>query len=132
MQCPKCGSTHIRKTGRQSGKKTYIGVQGGRQFMDAYESKMTAVNNHVSGVIAWVLGDHSSKRFKLLWQVISCWHSYFYVIDGYPFYSGFISDKDHIVSQTYMTRVEGKNSLFRHNLARHIVKHFAIQSSKKC
>ena len=78
----------------------------------------TAVNKHTPGVIAWVLGDRSSKTFKLLWQIISCWHSYFYVTDGYPVYPGFISNEDHIVSKTYMTRVEGENSRFRHYLAR--------------
>jgi len=65
----------------------------------------TAVNKHIPGVIAWVLGDRSSETFKLLWQIISCWHSYFYVTDGYPVYPCFISDEDHIVSKTYMTRV---------------------------
>ncbi|MBD2248544.1 IS1 family transposase [Nostoc sp. FACHB-888] len=32
----------------------------------------TAVNKHIPGVIAWVLGDRSSETFKLLWQIISC------------------------------------------------------------
>lgn len=39
-------------------------------------------------------------------------------IDGYPVYPCFISNEDHIVSKTYMTRVEGENSRFRHYLAR--------------
>ncbi|MBE8987788.1 IS1 family transposase [Nostoc sp. LEGE 12450] len=76
------------------------------------------MNKHIPGVIAWVLSDRSSETFKLLWQIISCWHSYFYVTDGYPVYPCFISDEDHIVSKTYMTRVEGENSRFRHYLAR--------------
>ena len=37
----------------------------------------TAVNKHVPGVIAWVLGDRSSETFKLLWQIIRCWRCLF-------------------------------------------------------
>ena len=91
----------------------------------------TAVNKHVPGVIAWVLGDRSSKTFKLLWQIISCWHSYFYVTDGYSVYPCFISDEDHIVSKTYMTRVEGENSRFRHYLARLHRKTFCYSKSEE-
>ncbi len=89
----------------------------------------TAVNKHTPGVIAWVLGDRSSETFKLLWQVISCWHSFFYVTDGYSVYPCFISDEDHIVSKTYMTRVEGENSRFRHYLARLHRKSFCYSKS---
>ncbi|BAU08800.1 IS1 transposase [Fischerella sp. NIES-3754] len=90
----------------------------------------TAVNKHIPGVIAWVLGDRSSNTFKLLWQAISCWHSYFYVTDGYLVYPCFISDEDHIVSKTYMTRVEGENSRFRHYLARLHRKTFCYSKSE--
>ncbi len=38
--------------------------------------------------------------------------------DGYPVYPCFINTEDHIVSKTYMTRVEGENSRLRHYLAR--------------
>ncbi len=91
----------------------------------------TAVNKHNPGVIAWVLGDRSSETFKLLWQIISCWHSYFYVTDGYPVYPCFISNEDHIVSKTYMTRVEGENSRFRHYLARLRRKTFCYSKSEE-
>ena len=76
------------------------------------------MNKHTPGILAWVLGNRSSKTFKLLWQIIRCWHSYFYVTDGYPVYPCFISNEDHLVSKTYMTRVEGENSRLRHYLAR--------------
>ena len=92
--------------------QTFIGSKKNKIWL------WTAVNKHVPGVIAWVLGDRSSETFKVLWQIISCWNSYFYVTDGYPVYPCFISDEDHIVSKTYMTRVEGENSRFRHYLAR--------------
>ncbi len=65
----------------------------------------TAVNKSYPGILAWVLGDRSSETFKLLWLIIKCWNSDFYVTDGYPVYPSFISNEDHIVSKTYMTRV---------------------------
>lgn len=91
----------------------------------------TAVNKHFPGVIAWTLGDRSSNTFKILWQIISCWHCYFYVTDGYVVYPGFINSEDHIVSKTYMTRVEGENSRFRHYLARLHRKTFCYSKSKE-
>ncbi len=65
-----------------------------------------------------MLGDRSAETFKLLWQSVHCWHSYFYVTDGYKVYQRFIDDADHIVAKTYMTRVEGENTRLRHYLAR--------------
>jgi IS1 family transposase len=91
----------------------------------------TAVNKHIPGILAWVLGDRSSETFKVLWQIISCWHSYFYVTDGYPVYPCFISNEDHIVSKTYMTRVEGENSRLRHYLARLHRKTFCYSKSEE-
>ncbi len=91
----------------------------------------TAVNKHTAGVIAWVLGNRSSETFKLLWQIISCWHYYFYVTDGYAVYPCFISNEDHIVSKTYMTRVEAENSRFRHYLARLHRKTFCYSKSEE-
>lgn len=37
MQCPECGSTHIRKNGIQKGKQNHICVNCARQFIDRYE-----------------------------------------------------------------------------------------------
>ena len=91
----------------------------------------TAVNKHIPGILVWVLGDRSSETFKLLWQTICCWHSYFYVTDGYPVYPCFISNEDHIVSKTYMTRVEGENSRLRHYLARLHRKTFCYSKSEE-
>ncbi len=65
-----------------------------------------------------MLGDRSAETFKPLWQVVSCWHSYFYITDGYKVYQSFIDDADQIVDKTYMTRVEGENTRLRHYLAR--------------
>lgn len=78
----------------------------------------TAVNHFRAGILAWVVGDHSAQTFKPLWQIVRCWQCYFYVTDGWKVYPSFIEAGDHIVSKTYMTRVEGENTRLRHYLAR--------------
>ncbi len=78
----------------------------------------TAVNHWRSGIIAWTIGDRSSVTFQLLWVVVKCWQSFWYVTDGYAVYPKFIDGSQHIVSKTYMTRVEGENTRLRHYLAR--------------
>lgn len=67
---------------------------------------------------AYAERNRSSETFKYLWSSIKCWHSFWYVSDGYPVYPNFIEPEDHLVSQTYMTRVEGENTRLRHYLAR--------------
>jgi integrase len=44
----------------------------------------------------------SSETFKHLWLTIKCWHSFWYVSDGYSVYRSFIEPEDHLVSKTYM------------------------------
>lgn len=39
MQCPRCGSTHIRRNGTQTGKQNYICVNCRRQFIQQYDPK---------------------------------------------------------------------------------------------
>ncbi len=39
MQCPRCGSTHIRKNGKKQGKQNHICCACQRQFIDIYEPK---------------------------------------------------------------------------------------------
>src|SRR4028119_978566 len=39
MQCPRCGSTHIRRNGTQRGKQNYICVNCRRQFIQHYDPK---------------------------------------------------------------------------------------------
>ena len=36
MQCPECGSTHIRKNGKNKGKQNHICVDCRRQFIEDY------------------------------------------------------------------------------------------------
>lgn len=75
-------------------------------------------NRGLPGIIAWVIGDYSAETFKPLWRILKGWESFFYATDGYVVYPMFIDDGDHIVSKTYITRVEGKNMRLRHYLAR--------------
>jgi IS1 family transposase len=78
----------------------------------------TAVNHWQHGIIAWKIGARSSLTFQLLWVVVKCWQSFWYVTDGYAVYPKFINGSQHIVSKTYMTRVEGENTRLQHYLAR--------------
>ncbi len=78
----------------------------------------TVVNHWKPGIILWTLGDRSSQTFEKLWVIIRCWHSFWYVTDGYPVYPSYIAPEDHLISKTYMTRVEGENTRLRHYLAR--------------
>ena len=78
----------------------------------------TAVDHFKPGILGWVLGDHSSKTFKPLWEFVEKWRCYFYVTDGWKVYPMFIPDSDQIICKTYMTRVEGENTRLRYYLAR--------------
>lgn len=76
------------------------------------------MNHWQPGILVWVVGDRSAETFKRLWSVVKCWQSFWYVTDGYPVYPKFIEDASHLISKTYMTRVEGENTRLRHYLAR--------------
>jgi Transposase and inactivated derivatives, IS1 family len=39
MQCPKCGSSHIRKNGKRGAKQNHICADCGRQFIDSYSQR---------------------------------------------------------------------------------------------
>ncbi len=78
----------------------------------------TVVNHQKKGIILWNIGDRSHESFEPIWQIIKCWHSFFYVTDGWKVYPMYIESEDHLISKTYMTRVEGENTRLRHYLAR--------------
>lgn len=78
----------------------------------------TAVNHHQAGILAWVIGDRSAATFEHLWRIVKCWQCFWYVSDGWSVYPMFIEAADHLVSKTYMTRVEGENIRLQHYLAR--------------
>lgn len=92
--------------------QTFVGRQRNKLWL------WTAVNHKQPGILASVLGDRSAETFKPLWQIVKCWHCFFYVTDGYKVYPMFVESGDSFVSKTYMTRVEGENSRLRHYLAR--------------
>jgi transposase-like protein/IS1 family transposase len=70
----------------------------------------TVVNHWNQGILLWTIGDRSHQTFEQLWQIIKCWCSFWYVTDGGKVYSMYIQPEDHLVSKTYMTRVEGENT----------------------
>lgn len=78
----------------------------------------TVVNHWRAGILSWTIGDRSSQTFQYIWLIIKCWRSFWYVSDGYCVYPCFIEPEDHLISKTYMTRVEGENTRLRHYLAR--------------
>jgi len=77
------------------------------------------------------IGDRSSEPFAVLWSRIRSWLCYFWVSDGYCVHPKFIYPEDHIVSKTYMTRVEGENTRLRHYLARLLRKTLRYSKSKE-
>ncbi|MEP0919967.1 IS1 family transposase [Leptolyngbya sp. DQ-M1] len=92
--------------------ETFVGSKKNRIWI------WSAVDHFTTGILGWVLGDHSAETFELLWRVVEQWQCYFYVTDGWKVYPGFIPDGDQIVCKTYMTRVESENTRLRHYLAR--------------
>ena len=92
--------------------QTFVGSKKNRFWI------WTVVNHQKKGIILWNIGDRSHESFQPIWQIIKCWHSFFYVTDGWKVYPMYIEPEDHLVSKTYMTRVEGENTRLRHYLAR--------------
>ena len=64
------------------------------------------------------LEDISAVSFPPLWEIVSSWHCYFYVTDGWSVYLYFLPNGDPIVRQTYMTRLQGENRRGSNYLAR--------------
>ncbi|MBC6480315.1 MAG: IS1 family transposase [Hormoscilla sp. GM7CHS1pb] len=91
---------------------TYVNEKKNKKWL------WTVVNHFKPGIITWVLGDRSAETFKPMWDIRKCWQCFLYVTDGWPVYPMFIEYIDHIVSKTYMTRVECENCRLRHYLAR--------------
>jgi len=104
--------SEIPEVGELDELETFVGSKKNKIWL------WTAVNHFSQGILAWVLGDHSAETFKPLWEIVRCWQSYFYITDGWKVYPSFIEPGAHIVSKTYMTRVEGENTRLRHYLAR--------------
>jgi IS1 family transposase len=43
----------------------------------------TVVNHQKKGILLWNLGERSPETFEPIWQIIKCWHSFWYVTDGW-------------------------------------------------
>ena len=88
--------------------QTFVGNKNNKLWI------WTVVNHQKKGTILWNIGDRSHESFEPIWQIIKCWHSFWYVTDGWKVYPMYIQSEDHLISKTYMTRVEGENTRFRH------------------
>ena len=60
----------------------------------------TVVNHWNQGILLWTIGDRSHETFEQIWQIIKCWHSFWYVTDGWKVYPMYIQPEDHLVCQT--------------------------------
>jgi transposase-like protein len=80
MQCPDCGSTHIRKNGHRRGKQNHICVACHRQFLEDYaplgyddETKQLCLKMDVNGMgfrgIERVTGVHHTTIITWVKQV---------------------------------------------------------------
>ena len=81
MQCPECGSNHIRKNGKMRGKQNHICVDCRRQFIDVYtapqgysdETKAQCLKMYVNGIgfrgIERVTGVHHTTVITWVRQV---------------------------------------------------------------
>ncbi len=85
--------------------QTFVGCKKNKLWI------WTVVNHWNQGILLWTIGDRSDQTFARIWQIIKCWHSFWYVTDGWKVYPMYIQSEDHLVSKTYMTRVEGENTL---------------------
>ena len=86
--------------------QTFVGNKKNKMWL------WISVNKGFLGILAMTIGDRSAETFKPLWKIIKGWKCFFYATDGYPVYPKFIDEADHIVSKSYMTRVEGENTKF--------------------
>ena len=43
------------------------------------------------------------NKIQPLWKIVEQWQCYFYIMDGWKVYPGFIPDGEQIVCKTYMT-----------------------------
>lgn len=81
MQCPECGSSHIRKNGTMRRQQNHISVDCRRQFIDVYtapkeysdETKAQCLKMYVNGMgfrgIERVIGVHHTTGIILVRQV---------------------------------------------------------------
>ena len=98
--------------GKRSAFRTFVGCKKNKFWV------WTVVNHSNQGILLWTIGDRCHKTFEPIWQIIKCWRSFWYVTDGWKVYPMYIKSEDHLVSKTYMTRVERENTRPGHYQAR--------------
>jgi IS1 family transposase len=76
------------------------------------------VNKGSAGILALTIGDRSAETFKPLWKIIKGWKCFFMLRMVTLFIPSLLTRLTHIVSKSYMTRVEGENTRLRHYLSR--------------
>jgi len=60
-------------------KKNRFWIWSGRvsaQCQRSWSDATHHVNHQKQGIILWNIGDRSHESFKLIWQIIKCWHSF--------------------------------------------------------
>ena len=77
MQCPDCGSSHIRKNGSKQGKQNHICVECRRQFIDCYDTPRTysqAVKQHCLQLYVNGMGLRAIERVSGVHHTtVICW-----------------------------------------------------------
>ena len=88
--------THLEciQGGKRGAFRTFIGNKKAKVWI------WTVVNHWKPGIILWTIGDRSHSSFQNLWFAIKCWHSFWYVTDGWKVYPSLIEPEDHLVSKT--------------------------------
>lgn len=66
----------IPEVGELDELETFVGSKKNKIWL------WTAVNHFQTGILGWVMGDHSAKTFQPLWELVGSWKCYFYVTDG--------------------------------------------------
>lgn len=138
FQCKDCGYQYVKDPKprtyptevKQLCWKMYLNGMGFREIARVTEIDHTTMINWVAEAGELLSDDPQDSEipeiteidelqtFEPIWQVIKCWQSFWYVTDGWKVYPMYIESEDHLVSKTYMTRVEGENTRLRHYLAR--------------
>ena len=64
-------------------KKNQFWIWSGRECAQCLapqgQMRKHRVNHQKKGIILWNIGDRSHESFQPIWQIIKCWHSFFYV-----------------------------------------------------
>ena len=85
--------------------QTFVGNKRNKLWSSGYRRKRrlvasssfaraTVVNHKKKDILLWRIGDRSHETFEPIWQIIKCWHSFWYVTDGWKVYPMYIEPED--------------------------------------